>query len=153
MKSTAIVFAIAAASLGFSAIASAQGNGRHGMREEPVRIQETDPRHADQRDQRRYNRHDERRTEQRYYRQDDHRFDQGEVRRNDRNGYYSARGPDFRRGGYIPREYRNHQYVVTDYRSYHLSPPPYGQQWVQVGPDYVLIAIATGLIAHIILSN
>jgi Ni/Co efflux regulator RcnB len=153
MKSTAIVFAIAAASLGFSAISSAQGNGRHGMREEPGWVQQNDGRHADQRDQQRYNRHDERRTEQRYDRQDDRRFDEGQMRRNDRNGYYSARGPEFRRGGYIPREYRNHQYVVTDYRSYHLSPPPYGQQWVQVGPDYVLVAIATGLIAHIILNH
>jgi len=121
MKSTAIVFAIAAASLGFSAVSSAQGNDRRG--------------------------------EQRYYRQDDRQFDQGQVRRNDRNSYYNARGPDFRRGGYIPREYRNRQYVVTDYRSYRLSPPPHGQQWVQVGPDYVLVAIATGLIAHIILSH
>ena len=150
MKSTAIVFAIAAASLGFSAISLAQGNGRNGMHEEPVQVQQTDSRHADQR---RYNRHDERRTEQRYDRQDDRRFDEGQMRRNDRNGYYSARGPEFRRGGYIPREYRNRQYVVTDYRSYRLSPPPYGQQWVQVGPDYVLVAIATGLIAHIILSH
>jgi hypothetical protein len=41
MKSTAIVFAIAAASLGFSAISSAQGNGRHGMREEPEQVQQT----------------------------------------------------------------------------------------------------------------
>jgi len=153
MKSTAIIFAIAAASLGFSAVSSAQGNGRHSMHEEPVQVQQSDSRHADQHDQRRYNRHDERRMEQRYDRQDDRRFDQGEMRRNDRNGYYSARGPDFRRGGYIPREYRNRQYVVTDYRSYHLSPPPYGQQWVQVGPDYVLIAIATGLIANVLLSH
>src|SRR5512133_3090333 len=111
MRSTANVFAIAAASLGFSASSSAQGNGHRGMREEPVRVQQSDRRHADQRDQRRYNRHDERRTEQRYDRQDDRRFDEGQMRRNDRNGYYNARGPDFRRGGYSPREYRKHQYL------------------------------------------
>ncbi|MDO8284239.1 MAG: RcnB family protein [Rhodoferax sp.] len=58
-----------------------------------------------------------------------------------------------RRGGYIPREFRNRQYFVADYRAHRLSPPPRGQQWVQVGPDYVLIAIATGLIAHMVLSQ
>ena len=67
--------------------------------------------------------------------------------------YYNARGPEFRRGGYIPREYRNRQYVVNDYRAYRLAPPPRGQQWVQVGGDYVLVAIATGLIANIILNH
>ena len=67
--------------------------------------------------------------------------------------HYNARGPEFRRGHYIPHEYRNRQYVVTDYRSHRLSAPPRGQQWVQVGGDYVLIAIATGLIANLILNN
>ena len=63
-----------------------------------------------------------------------------------------ARSPEFRRGGYIPRDFRSPQYVVTNYRGYRLSPPPRGHQWVQVGNDYVLIAIATGLIANIVLN-
>lgn len=67
--------------------------------------------------------------------------------------YYGARGPEFRRGGYIPREYRNRQYYVNDWRSHRLAPPPHGHQWVQVGSDYVLIAVATGLIANLILSQ
>lgn len=67
--------------------------------------------------------------------------------------YYGARSPEFRRGGYIPYEYRNRQYYVNDWRSHRLSAPPYGYQWVQVGADYVLIAIATGLIANLILSQ
>ena len=83
---------------------------------------------------------------------DDHRMDQRDGRWNDRRPEYNARGPEFRRGGYIPHEYRGPRYVV-DYRTYHLAPPPRGQQWVQVGADYVLIAVATGLIANIILNN
>lgn len=83
---------------------------------------------------------------------DDRRTDQRDGRWNDRRPEYNARGPEFRRGGYIPYEYRRPNYVV-DYRVYHLSPPPRGQQWVQVGADYVLIAVATGLIANIILNN
>lgn len=66
---------------------------------------------------------------------------------------YGARGPEFRRGGYIPREYRNRQYYLNDWRSHRLAAPPHGHQWVQVGSDYVLIAVATGLIAHLVLNQ
>ncbi len=165
MKSTAIVCAIAAASLGFGSLSFAQTHDWRGAREELPRVQQPAPRQAEQRDQnrherrmdhredRRVDRHEERRAEHRFDRREDRRFDHGDMRRNDRRDYYNARGPEFRRGGYIPREFRNHQYVVTDYRPYRLSPPPRGHEWVQVGADYVLIAIATGLIAHIVLSH
>lgn len=64
-------------------------------------------------------------------------------------------GPDhnFRRGGRLPNEYRNRQYVVNDWRGHHLSPPPRGYNWVQTGGDYVLVAIATGVIAQILLGQ
>lgn len=135
MKLTTIVCAIAAASLGFGAVAQAQDNDWRGQRGQ------RDERRYDQRDDRRAGRHEDRRD-----------FGSNDGRRNDRHSYYGARGPDFRRGGYMPREYRNRQYYISDYRSYRLSPPPRGHQWVQVGSDYVLIAIATGLIANIILN-
>lgn len=64
-------------------------------------------------------------------------------------------GPDhnFHPGDRLPPEYRNYNYVVNDWRGHHLSPPPPGYQWVQTGADYVLIAIATGLIVQLLLSN
>jgi len=64
-------------------------------------------------------------------------------------------GPDhnFRRGGRLPNEYRNHQYVVNDWRGHHLNAPPRGYHWVQTGGDYVLVAIATGIIAQILLGQ
>ena len=64
-------------------------------------------------------------------------------------------GPDhnFRRGGRLPSEYRNRQYVVNDWRGHHLSAPPRGYNWVQTGGDYVLVAIATGIIAQILLGQ
>jgi Ni/Co efflux regulator RcnB len=74
-------------------------------------------------------------------------------RRDGGNFYYGARSPEFRRGGYIPYEYRNRQYWVNDWRGHHLSAPPRGYQWVQVGADYALIAVATGLIANLILNQ
>jgi Ni/Co efflux regulator RcnB len=83
---------------------------------------------------------------------DEDRFDQRDGRWNDRRPDYNARGPDFHRGGYISREYRSRAYEV-DYREHRLRRPPEGHRWVQVGADYVLIAIATGVIASIILNQ
>jgi len=45
-------------------------------------------------------------------------------------------------------QYRSRQYVVEDWRGHRLHQPPHGYQWVQVGGDYVLVAIATGIIAQ-----
>ena len=64
-------------------------------------------------------------------------------------------GPNhaFYRGERLPQEYRHRNYVVDDWRDHHLSAPPRGYHWVQTGSDYVLIAIATGIIAQILLSH
>lgn len=64
-------------------------------------------------------------------------------------------GPDRRwyRGDRVPYQYRSHQYVVSDWRRHRLSPPPRGYHWVQYGADYMLVAIATGVIAQLILSR
>lgn len=142
IKSTTIVCAIAVASMGLSSLSFAQGNDwRDGHQGRPQVQHRHGPHHGPQV------------IPQRNFRPIDNRFDHGDMRRNDRVHYYNARGPEFRRGGYIPREYRNRQYVVNNYRAYRLAPPPRGQQWVQVGGDYVLVAIATGLIANIILNH
>lgn len=64
-------------------------------------------------------------------------------------------GPDhaFHQGGRLPYEYRAREYVVTDWRSHRLSAPPRGYHWVQTGGDYVLVAIATGIILQLLLNN
>lgn len=64
-------------------------------------------------------------------------------------------GPNrsFRQGGRLPPEYRGRQYVVDDWRGHHLSAPPRGYHWVQNGGDYLLVAITTGLIMQLLLSN
>lgn len=73
----------------------------------------------------------------------------GEERR------WNGAGPDhnFRRGDRLPSRYRNHQYVVNNWREHRLRPPPRGYQWVQTGGDYVLAAVATGLIADLIINR
>ena len=101
---------------------------------------------------RQFDRHDNRRGDRsdrgdRYSRED---YRAG--RHFDRRGYPQPH-TEWRRGGRVPHEYRGRNYVVNDYRAYQLQAPPRGYQWVGVGGDYVLAAIATGLIAQIIVGN
>ncbi len=64
-------------------------------------------------------------------------------------------GPDqnLREGQLLPRQFRSQQFVVEDWRRHLLCPPPNGYQWVQMGTDYVLVAIATGIIVQLLLNN
>lgn len=141
MKSKAIICAIAISSMGVASLSFAQGYDRRGGPGERPGVY--------QRDQgsngREVHRDDDRR---------DGRNDQYDGRNNARyERQYGARGPEYHRGGRIPSEYRNRQYVVNDWRGHQLSAPPRGHQWVQVGADYALIAIATGVIAQLVLSH
>ena len=70
-----------------------------------------------------------------------------------RDGRGAGPSHAFYRGDRLPVEYRHRQYVVDDWRGHHLSAPPRGYHWVQTGSDYVLIAIATGIIAQLLLSH
>ena len=88
----------------------------------------------------------------------DFRRDHQDNRRNwDRNDNRDERGAgpthDFRRGDRLPVEYRSRQYVVDDWRGHRLSAPPRGYHWVQTGGDYVLVAIASGVILQLLLNN
>ena len=87
----------------------------------------------------------------------DNRGDGWRQQRDERARYDGRRGagPDhnFYRGGHLPREYRGYEYVVDDWRGHRLSAPPRGYHWVQAGGDYVLVAIATGVILSILLSQ
>ena len=72
--------------------------------------------------------------------------------------YYGRQGyrpgyESWRRGGYLPPHYRGGGYVVRDYGHYRLRPPPRGYYWYRTGNDYVLAAIATGLIFDVIVNH
>jgi Ni/Co efflux regulator RcnB len=62
-------------------------------------------------------------------------------------------GHAYYRGGRLPAEYRSRTYVVDDWHGHNLSAPPRGYHWVQTGSDYVLAAIATGVILDVLLSQ
>ncbi len=56
------------------------------------------------------------------------------------------------RGHYVPVEYRQSRYVVRHHHP-QLYAPPRGHHWIQVNGEFLLIAAATGLIAHAILNH
>jgi Ni/Co efflux regulator RcnB len=99
----------------------------------------------------------------------DHGRGHGHGHDRDRHGYNDHRGHDhghysnwrdrgrhegwYRRGGYLPVEYRT-RYVVTDWRHDRLRPPPRGYHWVRSdNGDFLLVAIATGAIVDLLLNQ
>ncbi len=80
-----------------------------------------------------------------YYDRGDYRH--GDYRPTAYRGWHDR--SDWRRGGYVARNDWDRGYRV-EYGRYHLSRPPYGYEWRRVGDNYVLAAIATGLIADIV---
>jgi Ni/Co efflux regulator RcnB len=159
MKSTAIACAVVAGTLGFGSLSYAQGYDGRGDRDERGGHSQR----AERGDR------IEQRVERRDYRQD-WRAAQGQERQYDRPrqyvqqpqqrsyGQYDAYRADshrYQRGDYLPYQYRQRQYYVNDWRGNHrLYAPPQGYQWVQAdGGDYLLVAIATGLIANLLLNQ
>lgn len=69
-------------------------------------------------------------------------------------GGHAQRGggsnPHFQKGDHMPASYRMQRYVVDDWRGHNLSAPPRGHEWVQVGSEFALIAITTGVIVQIL---
>ncbi len=55
------------------------------------------------------------------------------------------------RGQHVPAWQRKQ--VVRDYRHYGLKRPGYGQQWVKVDNNYLLIGITSGVIAGLLAAN
>jgi Ni/Co efflux regulator RcnB len=166
MKTQAIALTLAVATLGVSTASFAQDwrgvrgddRGQRFEQREDRREARRDAQEArrDLQDARRDAREARRDlAEARNDRFDNRRYDNRRWdNRYDGRGYVQAQRPQFYRGGYVPAAYRAPQYVVRDWHSRHLYAPPAGYQWMQVnGSDYVLAAIATGLIASVLLNQ
>jgi Ni/Co efflux regulator RcnB len=136
MKSKAIVSAILAISLATGGFAFAQGNSDRNDRGRSEQAQRGDQQDRRDNEARQPNRRDDRSS--------------ANAQRDQRGA-----GPDhaFRKGDRLPAEYRHRSYVVDDWRSHHLTAPPRGYHWVQTGGDYVLVAIATGIILQLLLNQ
>ena len=60
----------------------------------------------------------------------------------------------YHRGDRLPPQYRAPQYVVQDWQQRRYNPPPRGYRYVQIGRgDVVLVAIASGVIASILVNR
>lgn len=155
MKSTVIACAIAAASLGFGSLSYAQGynhgdrDGRHDR--QGYSSQDRWGGHRDSREawQRGHDRQYERRHQRPQYSHG------GQYDPYRHHGRWSERAPQYRRGDYLPYQYRQRPYYVNDWRAHRLYAPPHGYQWVQAdnSADYLLIAVATGLIANMLVNQ
>ena len=90
---------------------------------------------------------DERQTEQRH---DDRRAAPAAHDEHERGA-----GPQhsWHKGDRIPDNYRDKRYEVSDWKAHNLRQPPSGYHWVNVNGDYVLAAVATGVIADLLLNN
>lgn len=132
MKKMSAVAAMLAVGLGMTATLAQARDDHHGPRGQGKGHYKHDDRRKDQRDWAREQRRDDRDHDRRH-----------------------GAGPDHRwvKGYRVPPQYRGPQYVVQDWRGHRLSAPPRGYHWVQYGGDYMLVAIASGVIAQLILSS
>lgn len=79
-------------------------------------------------------------------------FAQGPPNRgNDQGREHYVHHRNWKRGAHIAKSdwARGRQ---VDYRRYHLSRPPRGYQWREIDGNYVLAAVATGVIASVIVA-
>lgn len=68
-----------------------------------------------------------------------------------RDDHHYVRHDEWRKGSKIKKEDWGRGTPV-DYRSHHLKSPPRGYEWREVDGNYVLAAVATGVIASAIVA-
>ncbi|EGF32534.1 hypothetical protein; putative signal peptide [Oxalobacteraceae bacterium IMCC9480] len=159
MNKKAIVSVILAMSLGTSGFSFAQGRSDHDRGDDRGDRGRNEQAHrGGPPDRGNQGRGPDRRDDDRGHDKRDH-DNRGHDNR-DQVRYYDGRdgrgaGPNhnYRKGDRMPRDYRSRQYVVDDWRGHRLSAPPRGYHWVQTGGDYVLVAIASGIILQLFLGN
>jgi Ni/Co efflux regulator RcnB len=66
------------------------------------------------------------------------------------DGY--VRHDEWKKGYHMKSEDWNRARPI-DYRQYHLNPPPRGYEWRSVDGNYVLAAVASGVIASAIVAS
>lgn len=151
MKSKTVVCAIVVLSMTVGGFAFAQASAYEAQLEADRTERAQRAQHKRPQDRR-----DDRAGQPRFQGQDRARNDQRrDPHGNDQRWEQRGAGPDrqFHRGDRLPPQYRHRNYVVDDWRGHGLSAPPRGYHWVQTGSDYVLVAIATGIILQLILNN
>ena len=170
MKTSAIVCAVLAGTFGLGSVAQAQSwrdrdrDGDRGQRFEQRHDRRADGRrdpdgrgnwNGDRDHRGHWNGDRDRRGNWSAYQQPHPVYQQPRyVYQQPRHGYQQpGYGHRFYRGGYLPHEYRSRAYYVNDWNAYPgLYAPPYGQQWVNIDGQFLLVALASGLIANALLN-
>lgn len=153
MKTSAIVCAVLAGTLGFGSVAQAQDRHGPGGHDRGHRVEQRHDRH-DRHDNRWDGRRDhDRRQPQARWHQPRPVYQPPRYVVQQPRYYQPHHGHRFYRGGYLPHQYRSNVYYVNNWQAYPgLYAPPYGQQWVNVDGQFLLVALATGLIANALLN-
>ena len=76
----------------------------------------------------------------------DHYRDHAYHDRDDHHGWHKG-------GRLADHYYRDDRYWVRDWHARHLREPPRGHRWLNIDGDYVLAAVATGVITAIVLGR
>ncbi|MHC1479853.1 RcnB family protein [Frateuria aurantia] len=69
------------------------------------------------------------------------------------HGSFKQNGKDvqYGKGQRLPQQFRGNDRYISNYGAYHLSRPPAGHRWVRDDSgNFVLVAVATGLITQIL---
>ena len=82
--------------------------------------------------------------------QQQHQSNQHAAKPQHASEHHQTQHHDFHQGRPLPKKYRGDGYQVTDWHKRGLKAPPAGHRWQNVDGNYVLIAVATGVITSII---
>ncbi len=141
MKRSLMSIIVAVCCLGIASTALADGRGDRGDRHH----------HSDRYDNHRHKHHGK------HDRHDDRRWHRGPPPRvyysPPPRVYYAPHRARWERGARLPSRYRHDRYVVHDWHDRRFDRPPRGYHWVNVGADYLLVGIATGVILQAILRD
>ncbi len=80
---------------------------------------------------------------------DDHRDDHHDQ---GHDNHQYVRHSEWKKGYHMNHDDWNRGERV-DYHTYHLAPPPRGYEWRQVDGNYVMAAVATGVIASVVAAS
>lgn len=95
--------------------------------------------------------HDDHRDDHQNYQQN-HQYDNRNDHRDDHHDQHYVRHNEWKRG-YHMRHQDWDRGSRVDYRTYHLRQPPRGYEWREVDGNFVLAAVATGIIASVIAAS
>ena len=83
---------------------------------------------------------------------DNHDRDNHDRDNHDRDNHSYVRHDDWRKGYHMQHQDWDRGDRV-DYRTYHLRRPPSGYEWRLVDGNYVMAAVATGIVASVVIAS